>query len=115
MLLADLVTLSWVGMWRGLCAKDANRAILGTALQVLALPWLALAWTLYGLYQVMIVITGRARVTTRNLPAAAVGVAGLAPHESSSARPAADRPSPPTTFKNWRRLSALPIGVTRVM
>ncbi len=40
-----------------------------------ALPWLALAWTLYGLYQVMIVITGRARVTIRNVPAAAVGVA----------------------------------------
>jgi O-antigen/teichoic acid export membrane protein len=40
-----------------------------------ALPWLALAWTLYGLYQVMLVITGRARATTRNLPAAAVGLA----------------------------------------
>ncbi len=40
-----------------------------------ALPWLALGWTLYGLYQVMIVITGRARATTRNLPAAAVGLA----------------------------------------
>jgi O-antigen/teichoic acid export membrane protein len=40
-----------------------------------ALPWLALAWTLYGLYQVMIVITGRARVTVRNLPAAAAGLA----------------------------------------
>jgi O-antigen/teichoic acid export membrane protein len=40
-----------------------------------ALPWLALGWTLYGLYQVMIVITGRARVTARNLPAAAVGLA----------------------------------------
>jgi O-antigen/teichoic acid export membrane protein len=39
-----------------------------------ALPWLALGWTLYGLYQVMIVITGRARVTARNLPAAAVGL-----------------------------------------
>lgn len=39
-----------------------------------ALPWLALAWTLYGLYQVMIVITGRARVTARNLPAAAAGL-----------------------------------------
>jgi O-antigen/teichoic acid export membrane protein len=39
-----------------------------------ALPWLALAWTLYGLYQVMIVITGRARVTSRNLPAAAAGL-----------------------------------------
>ena len=39
-----------------------------------ALPWLALAWTLYGLYQVMVVITGRARVTARNLPAAAIGL-----------------------------------------
>jgi O-antigen/teichoic acid export membrane protein len=40
-----------------------------------ALPWLALGWTLYGLYQVMIVITGRARVTQRNVPAAAAGLA----------------------------------------
>jgi O-antigen/teichoic acid export membrane protein len=39
-----------------------------------ALPWLALAWTLYGLYQVMVVITGRARVTVRNVPAAAIGL-----------------------------------------
>jgi O-antigen/teichoic acid export membrane protein len=39
-----------------------------------ALPWLALAWTLYGLYQVMVVITGRARATTRNLPAAGAGL-----------------------------------------
>lgn len=40
-----------------------------------ALPWLALGWTLYGLYQVMIAITGRARVTQRNLPAASAGLA----------------------------------------
>jgi O-antigen/teichoic acid export membrane protein len=40
-----------------------------------ALPWLALGWTLYGLYQMMIVITGRARVTQRNLPAAGAGLA----------------------------------------
>jgi O-antigen/teichoic acid export membrane protein len=39
-----------------------------------ALPWLALGWMLYGLYQVMIAITGRARVTQRNLPAAAAGL-----------------------------------------
>jgi O-antigen/teichoic acid export membrane protein len=39
-----------------------------------ALPWLALAWTLYGLYQVAIVITGRARATARNLPAAGAGL-----------------------------------------
>ena len=40
-----------------------------------ALPWLALGWTLYGLYRVMIAITGRARVTQRNLPASAAGLA----------------------------------------
>jgi O-antigen/teichoic acid export membrane protein len=39
-----------------------------------ALPWLALGWTLYGLYQVMIVITGRARITQRNIPAALLGL-----------------------------------------
>jgi O-antigen/teichoic acid export membrane protein len=40
-----------------------------------ALPWLALGWTLYGLYQVMIVITGRARAMQRNIPAAGAGLA----------------------------------------
>jgi O-antigen/teichoic acid export membrane protein len=40
-----------------------------------ALPWLALAWALYGLYQVLIVITGRARATLRNVPAALTGLA----------------------------------------
>lgn len=40
-----------------------------------ALPWLALAWTLYGLYQMAIIITGRAMVTRRNVPAAAAGLA----------------------------------------
>ena len=40
-----------------------------------ALPWLALAWALYGLYQVMVVITGRVRATRRNVPAAGVGLA----------------------------------------
>jgi O-antigen/teichoic acid export membrane protein len=40
-----------------------------------ALPWLALGWALYGLYLVFVVITGRARVTSRNLPAAAAGIA----------------------------------------
>jgi O-antigen/teichoic acid export membrane protein len=39
-----------------------------------ALPWLALAWALYGLYQILIVITGRARTTSRNLPAALAGL-----------------------------------------
>jgi O-antigen/teichoic acid export membrane protein len=40
-----------------------------------ALPWLALGWALYGLYLVFIAIAGRARVTSRNLPAAAAGLA----------------------------------------
>ena len=39
-----------------------------------ALPWLALGWSLYGVYQVMIVITGRTRATMRNVPAAALGL-----------------------------------------
>ncbi len=39
-----------------------------------ALPWLALGWTLYGLYQVLIVITGRVRATHLNLPAALAGL-----------------------------------------
>ena len=40
-----------------------------------ALPWLALGWALYGLYLVFIAIAGRARMTSRNFPAAAVGLA----------------------------------------
>ncbi len=39
-----------------------------------ALPWLALGWALYGLYLVFVVIAGRARVTSRMLPAAAAGL-----------------------------------------
>ncbi len=41
-----------------------------------ALPWLALGWALYGLYLVFVAISGRARVTSRNLPAAAAGLRG---------------------------------------
>jgi O-antigen/teichoic acid export membrane protein len=40
-----------------------------------ALPWLALGWALYGLYLVFVVIAGRARVTSRNFPAAVAGLA----------------------------------------
>src|SRR5437763_2932080 len=40
-----------------------------------ALPWLALGWALYGLFLVLVAVAGRARVTTRNLPAAAAGLA----------------------------------------
>jgi O-antigen/teichoic acid export membrane protein len=40
-----------------------------------ALPWVALGWALYGLFLVFVTIAGRARVTTRTFPAAAVGLA----------------------------------------
>jgi O-antigen/teichoic acid export membrane protein len=40
-----------------------------------ALPWLALGWALYGLWVVFLVIAGRAKVTTRNFPAAFAGLA----------------------------------------
>jgi O-antigen/teichoic acid export membrane protein len=40
-----------------------------------ALPWLALGWSLYGLFVIFVVIAGRAEVTTRNFPAAACGLA----------------------------------------
>lgn len=38
------------------------------------IPWVALGWALYGLNLVFITIAGRAKVTTRNFPAAAAGV-----------------------------------------
>ena len=40
-----------------------------------ALPYLALAWSLYGLYMAVLVIPGRAQKTIRLLPAAAAGLA----------------------------------------
>lgn len=39
-----------------------------------ALPWVALGWAMYGLWVVFLVIAGRAKVTTRNFPAAAAGL-----------------------------------------
>jgi O-antigen/teichoic acid export membrane protein len=39
-----------------------------------ALPWVALGWALYGLWVVFLVIAGRAKVTTRNFPAAICGL-----------------------------------------
>jgi len=40
-----------------------------------ALPWVALGWALYGLFLVFVTIAGRAKVTLRMLPAAALGLA----------------------------------------
>jgi O-antigen/teichoic acid export membrane protein len=39
-----------------------------------ALPWVTLGWALYGLFLILIVLAGRAKVTTRNFPAAAAGL-----------------------------------------
>jgi O-antigen/teichoic acid export membrane protein len=38
------------------------------------LPWVALGWAMYGLFVVFLVIAGRAKVTTRNFPAAIAGL-----------------------------------------
>lgn len=38
------------------------------------LPWVALGWALYGLYLVFVTIAGRAKVMTRNAPAALAGL-----------------------------------------
>lgn len=40
-----------------------------------ALGWVALGWALYGLFLILVVLAGRAKVTTRNFPAAIVGLA----------------------------------------
>ena len=40
-----------------------------------ALPWVSLGWAMYGLWVVFLVIAGRAKVTTRNFPAAIAGLA----------------------------------------
>src|SRR3954469_20588861 len=40
-----------------------------------ALPWVALGWALYGLVLVLVTVAGRAKVTTRNFPATAAGLA----------------------------------------
>ena len=39
MLVADLITLVWVAMWRGLVAKNHNHATISTVMRVLVLPW----------------------------------------------------------------------------
>jgi O-antigen/teichoic acid export membrane protein len=39
-----------------------------------AVPWVSLGWAMYGLWVVLLVIAGRAKVTKRNLPAALTGL-----------------------------------------
>ena len=40
-----------------------------------AIPWVSLGWAMYGLWVVLLVVAGRAKVTSRNFPAALVGLA----------------------------------------
>ena len=36
---ADMLTLAWVGMWRGLNSRRTNRAVLASVASILVLPW----------------------------------------------------------------------------
>jgi len=40
LLIADVVTLAWLGMWLGLTARNLSRALLGSLACVFAVPWL---------------------------------------------------------------------------
>ncbi len=63
-----------------------------------ALPWVALGWALYGLNLVFVTIAGRAKVTTRNFPAAVAGLVGQRADRSSrsSTRWASPAPASPS-------------------
>jgi O-antigen/teichoic acid export membrane protein len=39
-----------------------------------AVPWVALGWAMYGFWVILLVVAGRAKVTTRNFPAAFAGL-----------------------------------------
>jgi O-antigen/teichoic acid export membrane protein len=39
-----------------------------------AIPWVALGWAMYGLWVILLVVAGRAHVTSRNFPAAFAGL-----------------------------------------
>ena len=43
MLIADLVSLYWVGMWQGLTAKNVGRATTASLSRILVFPWTAFA------------------------------------------------------------------------
>ena len=39
-----------------------------------AIPWVSLGWAMYGLWVVLLVVAGRAKITSRNFPAALIGL-----------------------------------------
>lgn len=61
--------IALLGRWLVLALADPQYADASQAL-----PWVALGWALYGLYLVFVTIAGRAKVTTRNAPAAFAGL-----------------------------------------
>ena len=63
--------LSLEGSLHHPCAGPAPRLL---RLAYRAIPWVSLGWALYGLWVVLLVVAGRANVTSRNFPAAFVGV-----------------------------------------
>jgi ABC-type transport system involved in cytochrome c biogenesis permease component len=48
---ADMVTLAWVGMWRGLNSRRSNRAAAGAMARILILPWV-----LFTVFCILIVV-----------------------------------------------------------
>ena len=46
-LILDFHALCWVGMWRGLTATRHARAVLGTFLRVMGIPWLAIFFIIF--------------------------------------------------------------------
>ena len=50
-LAADLLALTWVGMWRSLNSQHANRAFAGTVIRILILPWV-----LFGLAETFVAL-----------------------------------------------------------
>jgi ABC-type Na+ efflux pump permease subunit len=52
MLVADLATLYWVGMWQGLTARNPVRAAGGSLVRVLVVPWIG-----YGLVLLVVVLS----------------------------------------------------------
>ena len=64
MLLADLVALYWVGMWLGLTARNKIRALSGSLIRILLLPWAG-----YGLVLLILVLRELGPRSYQNGPA----------------------------------------------
>ena len=70
-LLAGLVVAAVTLLGRWVLKVFATESFAGA---FAALPWVSLGWALYGLFLVLVIVAGRAQVTTRNFPAALAGL-----------------------------------------